>query len=711
MDSTEFKKGITDAKSSVGDFQKNIGGMGSSLKALAGVAGVTLGVAGLVGFLRDCVKSAGESEKAMAQTEAVIKSTGGSAGMTAKAVGELAKQLQSQTAFSDEAIQSAENLLLTFTNIKDDVFPQATQTVLDMSTALGQDLQSSSVQLGKALQDPIEGITALKRVGVNFTDSQKKMIEELVNTNRGMEAQKMILSELNKEFGGSAAEYAKTYAGRMENLANRFDDLKELIGQAVIPIIQELAGNVGDNISVFMIFVDAIRVVSDALNGLMLIGNIVGSVLSGLGAVILLALRGDFESIGNVWKGVTDDMLASATKSADRSAMIWGKATDKIGSTGKKLNLDLEKSNSQKTAKMKKDLEEETSKFERETKKRLAMFNESLRDMVLAHLESKKSIEKDMADENKDFSENMSDREDDQKETLGTMESDHNDKVATIQEQIDIETAKGLDADATKLQSFIDELAKEDEQYTLKVAKQEEKYKKENERLKADHDEKIASYQTELDKENEILSKHSEDVAKFKDAVVEDDISRLKRQFAEEEAIRLEDHNKRLAELYAQGVAETEAYNAGKSGKTGSNVVTDIKNKVNDATKNTPITVPAPIITPSPVGGDTSATPRGNGGSLLGTIGEAVKNAWSWLTDRLPKFDAGGVVGGAIGSSQLIMAHGGETILPTHKGEITLGGGQKQTIVNQYITNNVQDSSDVGTINERLAFMLRNSNL
>ena len=78
-----------------------------------------------------------------------------------------------KTGIDDEAIQSGENLLLTFTNIRNeagkgnDVFNQATETMTDMSVALGQDMKSRRRQLGKALNDPIKGITALSRVGVS----------------------------------------------------------------------------------------------------------------------------------------------------------------------------------------------------------------------------------------------------------------------------------------------------------------------------------------------------------------------------------------------------------------------------------------------------------------------------------------------------------------------------------------------------------------
>jgi hypothetical protein len=90
--------------------------------------------------------------------------------------------LQATTTFADEVILSGENMLLTFTNIGRDVFPMATETMLDMSQALGQDVTASAMQLGKALNDPVAGITALTRVGVTFSEEQKAVIESLAAT-------------------------------------------------------------------------------------------------------------------------------------------------------------------------------------------------------------------------------------------------------------------------------------------------------------------------------------------------------------------------------------------------------------------------------------------------------------------------------------------------------------------------------------------------
>jgi hypothetical protein len=206
--------------------------VGNALKMTA-LAAVAAGGAA-VAFGVSSVKSYMESEDALAQLNATLTSTGGVAGVTSKAAVDLADSLQKVTKYSDEDVLAAENLLLTFTKIGQDIFPEATKTVLDMSTALGQDTKSSAIQLGKALQDPILGVTALRRVGVNFNSAQQDVIKNLVETGRSAEAQRLILKELATEFGGSAEAAGKTFGGRLEILKNQFDEVKESIGLAIV---------------------------------------------------------------------------------------------------------------------------------------------------------------------------------------------------------------------------------------------------------------------------------------------------------------------------------------------------------------------------------------------------------------------------------------------------------------------------------------------
>jgi hypothetical protein len=227
LDNSGFIQGVNQAKTA------NESMTGSMVKAGIILEALKKGFEIVTGFVRDSTKAYIESEKAGAQLNAVLKSTGGVAGITANEVKALGEKYQNLTTFEDDAIISAQNLLLTFTKISKDIFPQTTETVLNMSQALGQDLKSSAIQLGKALQDPITGITALRRVGVNFNDAQKDMIEGLVKSGRLLDAQKVILKELNTEFGGSAMAARQTFGGSLLYLQNMFSDLQETFGKFV----------------------------------------------------------------------------------------------------------------------------------------------------------------------------------------------------------------------------------------------------------------------------------------------------------------------------------------------------------------------------------------------------------------------------------------------------------------------------------------------
>lgn len=201
-------------------------------------------------FMSGTIDGARESAKVGRLTEAVIKSTGGAAKVTAEQVGELATAISNKTGMDDEAIQSASNMLLTFTNVRNEVgegknvFDRATQTVADMSAAMGTDMKGSSVMLGKALNDPIKGISALSRVGVTFTDQQKEQIKQMMKAGDVAGAQGVILDELGKEFGG-AAEAA---SDPMQKLTTVLGNVQETIGAALLPVIEKASTWLVDNL-------------------------------------------------------------------------------------------------------------------------------------------------------------------------------------------------------------------------------------------------------------------------------------------------------------------------------------------------------------------------------------------------------------------------------------------------------------------------------
>ncbi|MBF6607092.1 MAG: phage tail length tape measure family protein, partial [Chloroflexi bacterium] len=226
------------------------GGVGKALGLATGI-GTLLGVGGgLVGMFKDGIDQSNQWNDQMAQLDAVMKSTGGSAGVTKDQVTGLASSLSAANGLSkyaDDAVLSGENLLLTFTNIGGNVFPAATQAMLDMSTKMGGDASSSAIQLGKALNDPEKGLTALVKVGVSFTQQQKDQIKAMQDAGNMAGAQQVILKELGNEFGGSAAASAKTFTGIMTTVSEKFHNVTQSIGDAAMPLLTRFADFLGSD--------------------------------------------------------------------------------------------------------------------------------------------------------------------------------------------------------------------------------------------------------------------------------------------------------------------------------------------------------------------------------------------------------------------------------------------------------------------------------
>jgi hypothetical protein len=200
----------------------------SGISSLSSVM-VKLGSALAVGAaFRKLIDATSEAQFAQAQLQSALKSTGFAAGQSITALNDHAVALQRMTAFGDDAINGAQSLLLTFTKIRGDVFPKATTAVVDMAQAMGTDLKSAALQVGKALNDPVLGVGALARAGVQFSEQQKEMIKSLVETGNVAKAQAIILKELETQFGGSAEAARKTLGGALAALRESFGDLFEV---------------------------------------------------------------------------------------------------------------------------------------------------------------------------------------------------------------------------------------------------------------------------------------------------------------------------------------------------------------------------------------------------------------------------------------------------------------------------------------------------
>lgn len=223
-------------------FQKE-GGLLQRILGVAGGLGVfelaKNAINSLVNFGRQALAEADAQLKADAQIKEAIRSTGGVAGKSLAELKQQAEELQKVTLFGDEQTEGAQALLLTFKNIRGEIFDETVPLVQDLATAFKQDLSSSAIQVGKALEDPVKGVTALRRVGITFSEDQRKMIKALVDTGDVAGAQRVILKELETQVGGSARAAAEAGAGPLQVLKNVFGELKEAVGGIVISLLRD----------------------------------------------------------------------------------------------------------------------------------------------------------------------------------------------------------------------------------------------------------------------------------------------------------------------------------------------------------------------------------------------------------------------------------------------------------------------------------------
>jgi len=298
----------------------------------------TVALGAIVTGLVASVSAAAEAEAGQAQLAAVLKSTSGVAGVTADMANKLASELSQLSTFTDDAILGVQNLLLTSTKIGSEVFPEATRAILDLSVAMGQDLKSSTIQVAKALQDPIQGIGALRKLNIVFTESQEAMMKKFVESGDIMSAQKIILKELATEFGGSALANAKSLSGVIKILTNNIGEAQEGIGNAFLPIVKKLGTSINETVlkvnkwieanpNLIRGIITAVAVVAGLVAGLgflglafiaasaaaALLGTTVYAMLGPIGwvigAIALLGVGSGYAAYKmNVQKGATDEL-------------------------------------------------------------------------------------------------------------------------------------------------------------------------------------------------------------------------------------------------------------------------------------------------------------------------------------------------------------------------------------------------------------------
>lgn len=345
----EFAGDLGKAADAVKGFSRTCEGISKGLEKIGTRMSVAI-TAPLVLLAKQSVDAAKESSQALAQVEAALESTGGRSGKTAQELQKSAKALETLSLFDDDNIlKEVSANLLRFGNISGEAFDRAQQAAVNLAARLGMDLSSAATVVGKALDQPVVGLQALQKLGVRFTEDQKKQISGMVAAGRGYEAQAVILKQLEVRFEGAAKaardaspdgallqswrefqetigavilEVAKPLIERLTAITQAFNDLTPSVKTSVVQFAAA-AAVIGPALILFSQLVTAVRVLTVAIaflttttSGLLVL---IGLVVAGIAIYNALSnkVKNSVEEQAEAHKTL-NDMLDKAHKNGEK---------------------------------------------------------------------------------------------------------------------------------------------------------------------------------------------------------------------------------------------------------------------------------------------------------------------------------------------------------------------------------------------------------
>jgi ribosomal protein L12E/L44/L45/RPP1/RPP2 len=222
--------GLKKAKSGFGGLQKTLGAVG-----------IGLGLGQIANYATNAVKGFEAAEIASSKLASVMKSMG--VGMATERVDAYAESLQDLTAVDADIIKGAQTKLATFANLNKTIdksggaFDRATKASIDLAAAGFGSIEGNAVALGKALNDPIKGIASLTRNGITFTAKEKEKIKTLVEGNKILEAQDLVLQAIEKQVGGTAEAGVSVF----EKMNRSMESVSDEVGKILLPYMKDFA--------------------------------------------------------------------------------------------------------------------------------------------------------------------------------------------------------------------------------------------------------------------------------------------------------------------------------------------------------------------------------------------------------------------------------------------------------------------------------------
>jgi len=213
-DNREMKRKFAESERKVKSFSQTVAGI--KVAYLAAAAGAAVFVRGI----KSTLDAFARQEKAERGLRAALEQTGNFTQRNVRILKDYASALQSVTLSGDEAIIEAQTLLVTL-GTQAEHLKEATELTLDWAVAMGKDLNSAALDVGKAMGG---NIMMLQRYGIEIDKTAFKT-----------QGASVVLEKLRDAVGGRARAEADTVTSAFGQLNNVLGDVSETIGEELAP--------------------------------------------------------------------------------------------------------------------------------------------------------------------------------------------------------------------------------------------------------------------------------------------------------------------------------------------------------------------------------------------------------------------------------------------------------------------------------------------
>ncbi|MEP7197262.1 MAG: phage tail length tape measure family protein [Saprospiraceae bacterium] len=236
----ELNSAVKTIPHEVGNLKKSFLSLGDLITGGLITGGILAAAGALKAFGSDSIHQFTEAETAIKKVNAQLIATGNASGKTSEGIIKIAKELEIATGIDDDnIIDQVSSKLLTFGRIQGETFDRAQKNAIDLAQVMGGDLGGAATLIGKALDNPIRGLTILAKAGISFDEATQKQIKDAIKANDIFKAQALILGGVESRVKGVSDSINNSDLKGIRRITFEFNDFKEEAGKVLVSLAND----------------------------------------------------------------------------------------------------------------------------------------------------------------------------------------------------------------------------------------------------------------------------------------------------------------------------------------------------------------------------------------------------------------------------------------------------------------------------------------